>query len=158
MLGHGKLKVGKDEQANIAPCKVRMFLPEGFRSEGETVSEHAFHFYPFAVLNVSWISVKFLKQMVLACKGMHEEIGIYIAFWPGTFGGHEGFPLITSGTDDHQKGPHILADDFGCLGNTQRSAAFHTGMSQPKTNQKQLVIKHFSVFAMKVEGLGYGCK
>ena len=89
-------------------------------------------------------------------KWLHEEIGTHITFWPSTFGGHEGFAFITSRADDHQEGPHILADDFGCLGNAQRSVTFHTGMGQPKTDQKQLVIKHFSVFAMKVEGMGYG--
>ena len=133
-----------------------MSLSKIFRSEGETVSEHAFQFGPFAVLNISGISVKFLQQVVLACKGMHKEIGTHITFWPSTFGGHEGFAFITSRADDHQEGPHILADDFGCLGNAQRSVTFHTGMGQPKTDQKQLVIKHFSVFAMKVEGMGYG--
>ena len=158
LLGHGKLKAGENEQADIALCEVRVFLPEGFWGERETVSEHPFQFDPFAVLNISGIGVKFLQQMVLACKGMHEEIGTHITFWPGSFGGHEGFTLITSGADDHQKGPHILADDFGCLGNSQRSVAFHAGMGQPKTDQKQLVIKHFSVFAMKIEGLGYGSK
>ena len=105
----------KDEQADIAPSEVGVLLPKGFRGEGEAVSEHAFHFDPFAVLNVSGIGMKFLQQVVLACKGMHEEIGTHVAYWPSTFGGHEGFALITSGTDDHQKGPHILADDFGCL-------------------------------------------
>ena len=71
MLGHGKLKAGEDEQANIAPSEIRMFLPEGFKGDGKTVSEHTFHFCPFAVLNISGIGVKFLQQVVLACKGMH---------------------------------------------------------------------------------------
>ena len=60
MLCHGKLKAGEDEQADIAPSEVGVFLPKGFWSEGKTVSEHAFHFDPFAVLNVSGIGVKFL--------------------------------------------------------------------------------------------------
>ena len=61
----------KDEQANIATREVGVFLPEGFRGERKTVSEHAFQFTPFAVLNISGISVKLLQQVVLARKGMH---------------------------------------------------------------------------------------
>ena len=60
LLGHGKLKAGEDEKADITPSEVGVFFPEGFRGKGETVSEHAFHFDPFAVLNVSGIGVKFL--------------------------------------------------------------------------------------------------
>ena len=60
LLGYGKLKAGEDEKADITTREVGVFLPEGFRGERETVSEHPFQFDPFAVLNVSGISVKFL--------------------------------------------------------------------------------------------------
>ena len=61
LLGHGEPQMRKDDQADIAPSEVGVLLPKGFRGEGEAVSEHAFHFDPFAVLNVSGIGVKFLK-------------------------------------------------------------------------------------------------
>ncbi len=95
--------------------------------------------------------------MVLASQGVHKEIGTHITFWPSTFGGHEGFAFITSRADDHQEGPHILADDFGCLGNAQRSVTFHTNMGYSKRHNNHLIVKHFGILCLQTEGLLNGC-
>ena len=80
LFGDGEPQVRKDVGADVAFRESGMRYLKGFRSKIEGVTEHAFQFDPFSVLDVPGSGVELFEQVVLSRQRLHKDIGVDIMF------------------------------------------------------------------------------
>ncbi len=128
---------------------------EGFEGKIEGITEHAFQFHPFSVLDVSGSGVKLLQQMVLSRQRLHHGIRVHVTAGAYSRPGYVFFPFVGSGADDHQECPDIFAEDFAGLRDGERTFPVGAGRCKADSHQNELIVERFCIFSMQAEGASY---
>ena len=115
LFGDGELQARKDVGADVSFRESGIRYLKGFRSKIEGVTEHAFQFVPFSILDVPGSGVELFQQVVLSRQLLHKHIRVNIATRTCIRLWNEPLPLVGSGADNHQEGPDILPKDSGYL-------------------------------------------
>ena len=127
LFGDGEPQVRKDVGADVAFRESGMRYLKGFRSKIEGVTEHAFQFDPFSVLDVPGSGVELFEQVVLSRQRLHKDIGVDIATRACARLWNESLPLVGSRADDHQESPDTLSEDFRNLRDAEGASVPCTG-------------------------------